>query len=349
MEDGPVKSLHAKSLVAAVMLAAFCSIASHSQGYIIDGKPVGKTEYDAAILSNEARGLLQAQKWTEAEAKLRQALQQDPKLKPARNNLGIVLVRLGKYDEAITVLKSLVDEDGSQSMAWATLGASYMSVGKIEEAIAAYRKFLALEPNYKEAARYKDLVRGLEAEAAKRKSSGSTQSKESYASAIPKGTPKWASFDQPLKVFIPKTSTVRGYKPEYEKILTDAFKKWQTATGDKVRFDFVDNIENSDIDCTWKDDPTEAVFKAEGGHAHLDTLMGKVKHAKIFLLTVWSMNLAPTDALMGKLALHEVGHSLGIIGHSDNRDDIMFFTIDVSPKEGEVSQRDVKTLNELYQ
>lgn len=339
---------HAQRFIAIAFLAVVGSTPVSAQVYEIDGKSVAKNEYDAAILSNEARQFLQAQKWAEAEAKLRLALEQDPKLKPARNNMGIVLVRLGKYDEAITVLKSLVEEDPSQSMAWATLGASYMSVGKIDDAIVAYRKFLVLEPNYKEAARYKDLVKGLEAEAAKRKTTGSTEASDSYASATPPGTAKWASFEKPLKVFVPATSTASGYKPQYEKILIDAFKKWQVATNEKVRFEFVDKKENSDIDCEWKDDPTEAVFKAEGGHAHLETLQGRVKHGKIYLLTVWSMNLTPTDAIMGKLALHEVGHSLGILGHSDQRDDIMFFTIDVSPKEGQVSARDVKTLNELY-
>lgn len=330
------------------LISVMCSTAAQAQVYEIDGKTVPKNEYDAAIFSNDARKLLQEQKWAEAESKLKQALEQDPKMKAARNNMGIVLVRLGKYDEAIAVLKSLVEDDPSQSMAWATLGASYMSVGKIDDAIVCYRKFLVLEPNYREAARYKDLVKGLEAEAAKRKTTGTTQAADSYASSTPQGTAKWASFAQPFKVYVPATSTVRGYKPEYEKILIEAFKKWQSASNDKVRFEFVDKVENSDIDCVWKDDPTEAVFKAEGGHAHLETLGGKIKHAKIYLLTVWSMNLTPTDAIMGKLALHEVGHSLGILGHSDNRDDIMFFTIDVSPKEGQVSPRDVKTLGELY-
>ncbi len=39
---------------------------------------------------------------------------------------------------------------------------------------------------------------------------------------------------------------------------------------------------------------------------------------------------------------------LGIVGHSENREDIMFYSIDVSQKEGQVSSRDVKTLSEIY-
>jgi predicted Zn-dependent protease len=66
------------------------------------------------------------------------------------------------------------------------------------------------------------------------------------------------------------------------------------------------------------------------------------------LLTQWSKNLPISDVLVGKLVLHEIGHTLGIVGHSDNRDDIMFYSIDVSPREGRVSERDVKTLSELY-
>lgn len=335
----------------ALLVAGLISInisAANAQEYQINGVPVDKSQYEASMLCNASRQLLKEQKWSEAEEKLKLALELCPGLKPARNNMGIVLTRLGKYREAIAVLKVLVDEDSSQAMAWATLGGAYMSVGEIEKAVDAYNHFLTLKPDYPEAPRYRDLVKGLKLEAARVKLVGDTSLSDSYVKTTPQGAPKWSALTKPLKVFVQKESTARGYLPQYETIVINAFKKWEKAAGGKVSFEFAGNKEGSDIECEWRDDPDAAIFKAEGGHAHIEAPNGKIGHVKIFLLTEWSKTVPVSDVLVGKLVLHEIGHALGIVGHSDNRDDIMFYSIDVSPREGQISQRDVKTLYELY-
>ncbi len=135
------------------------------------------------------------------------------------------------------------------------------------------------------------MVRGLEMEQAKRKLIGDTNSLDSYAKTTPPDAPKWASLAKPLKVFVPASSTASGYLPQYRTILIDGFKKWEQMSGAKVRFEFVEKLEDADIDCQWSDDVNAAVFKAEGGHAHLAGANGTIHKVNILLLTKGSASM----------------------------------------------------------
>ena len=47
-----------------------------------------------------------------------------------------------------------------------------------------------------------------------------------------------------------------------------------------------------------------------------------------------------------RIALHEIGHALGINGHSSDSKDIMFMSVDKN--QTTLSRRDVETLKALY-
>ena len=54
-----------------------------------------------------------------------------------------------------------------------------------------------------------------------------------------------------------------------------------------------------------------------------------------------------TDKNLQAIALHEIGHALGITYHSDNLNDIMYKSTD-SYKNTTISKRDLNTLKETY-
>ena len=53
------------------------------------------------------------------------------------------------------------------------------------------------------------------------------------------------------------------------------------------------------------------------------------------------------DAALLKVALHEIGHAIGIIGHSNSINDIMYYST-ASTKNTSPSLRDIDTINKLY-
>jgi predicted Zn-dependent protease len=50
--------------------------------------------------------------------------------------------------------------------------------------------------------------------------------------------------------------------------------------------------------------------------------------------------------LLKNIATHELGHALGMLGHSKQEGDMMF---DVTDEHSRLSQRDINTLSRLYQ
>ncbi|MBU6450296.1 MAG: matrixin family metalloprotease [Cyanobacteria bacterium REEB67] len=50
--------------------------------------------------------------------------------------------------------------------------------------------------------------------------------------------------------------------------------------------------------------------------------------------------------LLKNIATHEAGHALGMLGHSQNKADMMY---SVTDEHSRISQRDINTLTRLYQ
>jgi predicted Zn-dependent protease len=73
----------------------------------------------------------------------------------------------------------------------------------------------------------------------------------------------------------------------------------------------------------------------------------KLSSAKINLNLALMLRYRTEDQLplLREVAIHEFGHALGMFGHSDDRDDIMYFTVS---GQTEISPRDILTLTKLY-
>ncbi|HEX9444969.1 MAG TPA: matrixin family metalloprotease, partial [Candidatus Binatia bacterium] len=104
------------------------------------------------------------------------------------------------------------------------------------------------------------------------------------------------------------------------------------------------------IDCAWTSDSSRLRNRSEGGETQVYYQEdGSILGAGIVILTVPVSRLSPvTDNLMRLVALHEVGHALGMLGHSANPADVMFFALPLSDDQRELSARDRKTLVRLY-
>jgi len=90
------------------------------------------------------------EKATEA---FKKAISLSPELAAAYNNLGYVFYRLGSYEKAIDLYNEAIGRSKDSSSAYTNLGNAYYKLEKIEDAIDAWKKALALDPANEKARR----------------------------------------------------------------------------------------------------------------------------------------------------------------------------------------------------
>jgi predicted Zn-dependent protease len=95
--------------------------------------------------------------------------------------------------------------------------------------------------------------------------------------------------------------------------------------------------------------------KYAAGVTNLGSYSGAfLERARIKIFTDY-FKCAPSDSIIRSIAVHEIGHALGIDGHSGIPSDIMYFAPEYAdPKNGSeiaraISERDVSTLRQMYE
>src|SRR5690606_11901061 len=105
----------------------------------------------------------------------------------------------------------------------------------------------------------------------------------------------------------------------------DSFKQWAKASNHKVNFEFVKKPTDSDIECMWTDDISKVSSPAEGGETNLQHDGQSISHATITVLTTGASADSPLSPTQVRaICLHEIGHALGLVGHSPKPTDVMY-------------------------
>lgn len=160
----------------------------------------------------------------------------------------------------------------------------------------------------------------------------------------------WPASRQPVAVNIVSGAGVPGYRPQLATILKQSFDDWTTASGGKVRFVFVDKLDGGQgITCQWFNDRNKLTSTVEDGETVLVPDGQGIYSARINLLTIPPKTMpALTDNYAKRVALHEIGHALGITAHSAASNDIMFGTIFPVDKPCDLTAGDTAALASLY-
>lgn len=322
-------------LIAAVLALSFASFAEAKS----DGK-----------LLIEGKKLLSDGRSREAEDVLRRAVAADGKNLSARLQYGICLYQLGRYWGALSQLEKIIETDRDNGKVYLYLGHCYVKTGKIKDAVVAYENFLELSPDTPDQEKYKTLVGVLKTQAAGRDkqpaSASGTASGDYMKEATETGLFRWPDSRMPITVYIEPADSVPGYRPEFDDCLRHAFREWTTATNGKVKFDIVSNRDGAAMVVAWTDDMHAPELKAEAGKASVVQDADGIKSADVKLLTVSPWKEGPLGCeLLYNICLHEIGHALGILGHSPYPEDIMYPLL--STQTG-ITPRDVRTLNVIY-
>lgn len=320
--------------------------------YLADGRLISAEEYKALLLATEAYEMVKHEKYRVAADLLAKAEEIYPAIPSVQTNLGLVLSRLGRSQEAIEHLRRSIALDSTRSAAWVNLASCFQATGQLPECVETYQEYLNRFPQDSLASKAQDLVRQLSKELEEQRAiagSGKPSDQDYFAYTTYDGTVKWPVSKMPLKVHIASGVKVPGYKPEYEGLFEDSFKQWQEASGGKVSFDLAAKPENCDIECVWTDDYSKVSSPAEGGEAQMQWDKDGMEKVKVVILTKDPTPDSPlSQNQVRAVCLHEIGHSLGLVGHSPRPEDIMYCTMPSADTKVALSPRDVGTLKHLY-
>jgi hypothetical protein len=153
----------------------------------------------------------------------------------------------------------------------------------------------------------------------------------------------------PIRVFIKTGADVKGYRPTFEPLLRQAFQDWVDAGKGKIKIEYVPQIGDAELVCAWTSNPKEMISSAEGGHAMVVPDKEGILKTTLYLLTVDQSSGAPiSDNIARRVDLHEIGHSLGLLGHSLAPGDVMYGTFLPTDSIPSLTERDKNTVVALY-
>jgi len=144
---------------------------------------------------------------------------------------------------------------------------------------------------------------------------------------------------RPLRVYF-EPATAPGYTAAMGRVVRDAFPRWRRVGGIPVRFEFVRT--RGDVDVVVRFIKSFDVRRA--GQADLVWRSdGHLQKGTLTLATHSHLGRPFTVDAVGTVALHEIGHLLGL-GHSDRERDVMYPTTSVH----DLTSRDRRTGRLLY-
>lgn len=167
-----------------------------------------------------------------------------------------------------------------------------------------------------------------------------------YSTLIP--LYRWSGF--PLKVYFKNSgviTTADGQQTDLQATALSGFNQWDAATGGNIKIQVTTDPNAANVIVHFSAinavPTTHDILGLEKSTLYSDNT---VKSADI-MLTTWPGMTSANVASFRETATHEFGHALGLNGHSDNSNDVMYASHSLD-YEKPLTSRDVNTMLSDY-
>ncbi len=309
----------------------------------------------------EVGPLIKDKKFVEARRMLKEAATLDPTANSGNlhSSLAFVEQQLGDLEEAIAENKLAMQLDPKfTDLTW-NIAIAYKDLGDYDKAREWLRQYLATNPSDpKRVQEAQELFKKLGEQAGS--NGGQSIHAPDYLDAlvVQHGAGRWPRQTFPLKVFVEKSEGIPGVPSDSMGMLETSFNAWNKASGGILPAQFVSKSKQADITVRWTNKP-DKVSAHDGVHMEQGITrvmtavipgaqIGTIRSADILLLTVSRETGEPiSEDDMKGVCLHEIGHALGLGGHSSNSADTMYFSTSARQLPA-LSHRDKTTIARLY-
>lgn len=272
---------------------------------------------------------------------------------------GVSAYKGKNYSRAAQLLQASLSEQGKPNPdALFYLGLTYAQMKRYEEARKAFEYVIQLvPPSHELAAKSRNNISYLTSQQITLASNSgkanqviktalSRTSKDNYLThVIPNGKiVHFSTRKMPLKVYISNGFHVSGWNASMKQAVNSAMRRWQSASGGKVSFVQTTNASQADITVRWQKNFSDNILGVSPFQSVGDTII----RSDITLAVYYpnSNQPIPYNSLV-TIATHEMGHALGLKGHSPYPDDVMYYSTNHTGDQA-LSQRDINTIGMLY-
>jgi len=294
---------------------------------------------------------IQAKNYTQALVCFSSALKEHPNSWQILQSIGNCHSELGHYDTAISFFQKSIEVGGMHGSQCVNIAAVYQKLGDNKKALSWLKLACSVDPKEASDEYIQGTIRRLENPLSN--PTGSPTSSDYVSSLL--GVRRWPKSMMPIKVYVRPNPQLQEMQKIFSEVVTSSLDQWCKASGSAISYRIVDRVELANLICDYTDRPDLVRPDHDlGSEGAADTQVrlkdNTLEWADITCLVCDEPGAPPRDrAMLNKLCLHEIGHALGMRGHSPSNRDTMFFNSSVPTVSDKLTQRDKNTIRKIYQ
>lgn len=283
---------------------------------------------------------------------------------------GFAAYREKDYSMAIPLLRQAVNDNPNNPNIRYYLADALLKNNRLGEAQAEYNQIIALAPGTQSARLAQEALANMKAfafntnhglqvssgglaERTADKLLGVTAGDDTYIDDVSNSGKyvRW-SLLKPIKIYIEKApKNISHFQSGFISTIPRAISTWNRALGGQLQTLMVSSPEQADIRFEWVNTIDHHGFVKENIISYTAGLTTpniegeQLKTMRIQVATIDIQKKPQDQASIEKTVIHELGHALGLMGHSEIANDLMFVQ---NVDQNSLSQRDVNTIRKLY-